>query len=151
MLTPEEREFAYAWIIENCPWGVGIADASVIEEHGILAATLQAMHGALADVRRKAEPRALLIDGRDAFSFPLPHTSIIRGDGTEPSIAAASIIAKVTRDRLMITAHEQYPEYGFIQHKGYGTDVHRHAIRQHGPCAIHRMSFLGKTLQMELV
>ena len=151
MLTPEERDIAYAWIIANIPWGVGIADASVIEEHGILAANQQAMRSALADLRTKAEPRELLIDGRDAFTFPLPHRSIIRGDGSEPSIAAASIVAKVTRDRWMIAAHETYPLYGFAGHKGYGSEDHRRAIREHGPCVIHRLSFLGNTLQTALI
>lgn len=147
LLTPEERDAAYTWIIAHYPYGVGMEPHSTIEECGIVEATQRAMLAALEDLRKKTEPQQLLIDGRDAFAFPLPHTSIIRGDGSEPCIAAASIIAKVTRDRLMMEEHKHYPLYDFEQHKGYGTAFHRAAIRLHGPCALHRLSFLKNTLQ----
>ncbi len=154
MMTPEEREHSFAWIKANCAFGVGIAGHDVIEHYGILVATQQAMLLALEDLCAKASPQELLIDGRDKFLFPLPHRSIIRGDSLEPCIAAGSIIAKVTRDRLMTEHAKEFGLYGFEGHKGYGSEEHIRQIKTHGPCAIHRLSFLSRILapeQMALV
>jgi len=82
-----------------------------------------------------------LIDGRGVKGFPIPSEGIIKGDGKSLSIAAASVIAKVSRDRLMVEWHERFPEYGFAKHKGYGTKVHLEALKTHGPCPLHRRSF----------
>lgn len=141
-LTAEQREHAYAWITANCFWGVGMVSAEAIDRIGILEATNEAMRLALTMLSEKITPTYLLVDGRDAFWFDYPHTSIIRGDDLEPAIAAGSIIAKVTRDRLMIEAAQEFPQYGFEGHKGYGSSNHIAAIKEYGPCGIHRRSFL---------
>jgi ribonuclease HII len=126
----------------------GIVDAKRIDEVNILQATLRAMEQAVANLSSKAggaAPDAVLVDGRQippGISDSCKHTeAIIKGDSSCFSIAAASIIAKVTRDRLMFEADNRWPLYGFRQHKGYGTKAHMAAIRQHGPCPIHRMTF----------
>jgi ribonuclease HII len=137
-----EREAAYAWIVANCPYGVAMTDARDIDEIGILAATERAMQEAVALLARLVTPTYLLIDGKDTFWFDYPHSSIVRGDSEEPAIAAASIIAKVTRDRLMRAEADKFPHYGFSQHKGYGTPQHQEALRAHGPCVLHRKTFL---------
>ena len=95
------------------------------------------------------KPDAVLIDGRPVRNFPLPQVALVGGDSLSFSIAAASIIAKVTRDRWMLEMAEIYPEYGFERHKGYGTRQHLQALRRHGPCPIHRMTF-APVSQMEL-
>ncbi len=145
-LTADQRERAYAWITEHCFWGYGIVSAEAIDRIGILEATNEAMRQALTMLAEKITPTYLLVDGRDAFWFDYPHTSIIRGDDLEPAIAAGSIIAKVTRDRLMVEAASEFPVYGFEGHKGYGSSNHIAAIKEHGPCAIHRRSFLRNIL-----
>lgn len=145
-LSPDQRQTAYEWITTNCMWGVGYGSQHDIDTIGILAATEQAMHQALAMLETKITPTYLLVDGRDRFWFNYPHTSIIRGDDSEPTIAAASIIAKVTRDRLMIEHAKTYPQYGFDGHKGYGSADHINAIKKHGPCELHRRSFLRSIL-----
>lgn len=145
-LSEAQREKTYAWIIENCPWGFGLVSADIIDRIGILEATNEAMRQALAMLSETITPTFLLVDGRDAFWFDYPHTSIIRGDDKEACIAAGSIIAKVTRDRLMIEAAKEFPLYGFEGHKGYGAATHIEAIKRHGPCAIHRRSFCRNIL-----
>ena len=97
------------------------------------------MRRALLGLKKK--PNAALIDGLPVPEFPVPQRSIIKGDSISFSIAAASVIAKVTRDRLMKQLHDQYPHYGFAKHKGYGTPMHLEALRRHGPCPLHRRSF----------
>ncbi len=150
MLSPEQRDVAYTWIVEHCAFGVGIVDNVAIDTHGILRATEQAMQLALDELRTNIQPTSLLIDGRDAFHFDCPHTSVIRGDSIHPCIAAGSIIAKVTRDRLMKEWHHTYPDYLFHEHKGYGAEVHRLRIMKHGPCPLHRRSFLRNILNEQL-
>ncbi len=145
-LSPEEREVAYAWITTNCHWGVGIVEADHIDTYGILEATQLAMQTALAALTKTITPTYLLVDGRDAFWFNYPHSSIIRGDSLEPAIAAASIIAKVTRDRIMREYAKAFPQYGFEGHKGYGSEMHIAAIHQHGPCLLHRKTYLQNIL-----
>ena len=147
LLSPEEREHSYAWITQHCHWGVGIVSHVVIDKRGILRATELAMLLALEDLRTHCTPSSLLIDGRDDFHFPIPHRSIIRGDQTEPSIAAGSIVAKVTRDRMMRLQGSRFPLYGFEHHKGYGAPKHLELIKEHGPCEIHRKTFLRAILE----
>lgn len=147
-LAPRKRERLYSLIIANAlSFGIGSTPAADVDEMGIIPATKQAMLLALDQL----DPAAgyLLIDGRIRLkSIPLPQQSIIRGDGKSLSIAAASILAKVTRDRIMVELDGRYPQYGFARHKGYGTEFHRDAISRLGPISEHRMSFspLRKTL-----
>lgn len=148
-LSEEQRETAYAWIIENCHWGAGLADARDIDTHGILIATEKAMHIALGQLKTHIEPTYLLVDGCDAFWFDYPHSSVIRGDSTECCIAAASIIAKVTRDRLMKEYDREWPQYGFAGHKGYAAPQHMDALREHGSCTLHRQTFLRNFYERE--
>jgi ribonuclease HII len=140
-LTPEEREGYYAVlsIHQQVRFGVAIVDVAVIDDINILQATHRAMNEALAQL--EPVPEHTLIDGLLVHSVHFPQTPIIDGDCKSYSIAAASVIAKVTRDRLMVQYHQQYPLYGFDEHKGYGTPQHLAALAQHGPCPIHRRSF----------
>jgi ribonuclease HII len=147
-LSEPERELSYAWITQNCPWGVSMVEAHEIDAIGILEATNRAMQEALVMLAEKITPTYLLVDGRDAFWFDYPHSSVIRGDGLEPAIAAASIIAKVTRDRLMCEHAKVHPHYGFEGHKGYGAPLHIEAIKMHGPCELHRRSYLRNILNL---
>lgn len=120
--------------------GVGAQSATVVDNEGIIQATKLAMRAALSELT--VAPEFLLIDGRIRLTaVALPQQSLIRGDSKSLSIAAASILAKVTRDRLMIALDGDHPGYGFAQHKGYGTAFHRHAIEQLGPTAVHRHTF----------
>ncbi len=146
-LSPQERETAYAWITAHCMWGVGVVENDVIDDIGIVPSNHRAMLMALGMLRAKAEPKSLLVDGRDAYVFPLPHHSVIRGDQVHPCIAAASIVAKVTRDRIMRERHAFHPEYGFADHKGYGSPEHISALKEHGPCVLHRQSFIRGILE----
>ena len=128
---------------------VAMVDAPVIDEINILQATHRAMNEALAGLEPSAE--YALVDGRPVPSLTLPQTAIVKGDAQSFSIAAASILAKVTRDRLMVQYHQQFPGYGFDGHKGYGTKAHLLAIEELGACPIHRMSFAPlKKTQPEL-
>ncbi len=139
-LTPLARESFYDTIVSNAvAISVGFGSVELIDERNILQATRLAMRAALAQL--SPAPHALLLDALLLPDVPLPQRSIIKGDALCLSIAAASIIAKVTRDRLMLQLHEQYPLYGFAQHKGYGTDAHLAALREHGASPIHRQSF----------
>ncbi len=141
-MSPEQREESYVWLRENAVCGVGLVDAGEIDRIGILAATEIAMQQAVAEIARHHPDLYLLVDGRDAFWFDHPHSSIVRGDESEPCIAAASILAKVTRDRRMHELDEEVPTYGFAEHKGYGTSDHFEAIRTIGVSAQHRRTFL---------
>jgi len=130
-LTPMARESLYDTIVSNAVGiSVGFGSVELIDERNILQATRHAMRAALALL--SPAPHALLLDALLLPGVPLPQRSIIKGDALCLSIAAASIITKVTRDRLMLQLHEQYPLYGFAQHKGYGTDAHLAALREHG-------------------
>jgi ribonuclease HII len=146
MLEPHEREVSYEWIAAHCIWGVGIVPAEVIDAVGILRANEQAMRLAVAMLAEKTRPTLLLVDGNDRYSFAFPHRSIIRGDQSQPCIAAASIMAKVTRDRIMRAHKDAFPQYGFEGHKGYGSAGHIASIRRHGPCPLHRRTFLSAIL-----
>jgi ribonuclease HII len=120
-------------------WGVGVIPAHIIDTHGILPATRLAMQVAL--LKLPFLPDALLIDAVKLKGWPCPQRALIKGDARCLSIAAASIIAKVTRDRLMTTLGQHLPDYGFESHKGYGTPIHQQALRQYGPCYQHRRTF----------
>ena len=143
VLTPDVREEAFAWIAAHCAYGAGIVEADFIDLHGILPATERAMQQAVAELAQRCRPTYLLVDGRDKFWFHSPHPAIIDGDALEPCISAASIVAKVTRDRLMVDLAKAFPHYGLEGHKGYGTPEHFTAIRTLGPCRIHRCTFLS--------
>ncbi len=140
-LTADERETLFQ-SITACPgliYGIGIASVEEIDRVNILQATLLAMRR--AEAAMSVRPDYILIDGNQLPYFEVPIEGIIKGDGRSVSIAAASILAKVTRDRIMAGLDEKWPEYGFKQHKGYATEQHLDAIRKWGPCPIHRRSF----------
>lgn len=123
-------------------WGIGFASHEEIDQINILQATYLAMERALAQLDVK--PDMALIDGNRAKDFGLPVKTVVKGDSLSANIAAASVLAKVTRDDLMEEMAQQYPQYGFEIHKGYGTKAHYAALTEHGPCAIHRRTFLKK-------
>lgn len=147
-LSEKQRETAFALVQEFFHVGVGIVSAETIDRVNILEATFLAMKSALSELERVANLRGkesslvLLIDGNQAIpNLSLKQETVVEGDGKVRSIAAASIIAKVTRDRLIILADHEYPAYGFARHKGYGTKEHMDALRKYGPTPIHRKSF----------
>ncbi len=140
-LTERERERLYDDIREKAVCvGIGLADAAEIDRLNILEATRLAMRRAVDSLI--PSPDYLLIDAVVLPGFQVPLRPIIKGDTLSVSIAAASILAKVTRDRLMTAYHEEFPEYGFLSHKGYGTTMHLQRLAYHGPCAIHRRTFV---------
>lgn len=142
-LTDKKRRELYDVIVEKAvSYGIAMADEKEIDEINILQATFLAMQRALGKLTVK--PNLALIDGNRAKDFGLPVRTIVKGDSLSASIAAASILAKVTRDRLMEELDETYPQYGFAVHKGYGTKRHYEALRELGPCEIHRRTFLKK-------
>ncbi len=139
-VTAQAREHLYEVIMRHAlAVGIGTGSVEMIDEINILQATKHAMRVALTQL--VIHPHALLLDAVSLPEIELPQRSIIKGDELCLSISAASIIAKVTRDRMMIQLHEEYPVYGFAQHKGYGTEAHLAALRQHGACPHHRRSF----------
>ena len=140
-LTPKKRDALYDYICENAI-SYCIAEASVaeIDELNILEATLLAMRRAIDGLSVPAD--FALIDGNVARDFQIPARAIVKGDATSPSIAAASILAKVTRDRQCEELDRMYPQYGIAKHKGYGTKMHMDALREHGPSPIHRKQFI---------
>ncbi len=130
--------------------GIGMADHREIDRINILQASLLSMKRAVQDLAKAPYfllPDFLLIDGKFTIDMDLPQQAIVRGDSRSISIAAASIIAKVTRDRYMADLHTTYPLYNFIQHKGYPTKAHKLAIIEHGPCPFHRTTFNGVIVQ----
>jgi len=142
LLTAAGRERLYHQIHERASSvGIGIVSSDVIDEINILQATLLAMIHAVGELA--PPPDYLLIDGPLSLRLEVPQRAIIKGDRLSFSIAAAGIVAKVTRDRIMMELHERYPVYGFDRHKGYPTTTHREAILRHGPCPVHRRSFRG--------
>jgi len=141
-LTPRKRSFLYTQIYEKAlAVGVGVVDHEVIDKINILQATLLAMKKALENIEISLD--FLLVDALSLQFSDLPQKALIKGDQRSLSIAAASIIAKVTRDRMMDGYHQDFPLYGFQSHKGYPTAEHKKKLRQFGPCAIHRLSFRG--------
>jgi ribonuclease HII len=148
-LTPKQREKWYKILIRHpdIKWGVGIVSEKIVDKINIFEATKLAMIKAIESLSRKSQIvnrgiDFLILDGNFTLEkLSINQKAIIRGDEKIFSCAAASIIAKVTRDRLMRRLAKKYPEYGFERHKGYGTQFHREAIKKHGPCKIHRQSF----------
>ena len=141
-LTPKKRHYLYEKIYDFAvSVGIGIVDPFEIDRINILQAALLSM--AMAVENLAPQPDCLLIDGTFLISSALPQEAIPKGDARSISIAAASIIAKVTRDRLMERYHQDYPQFGFSKHKGYPTKAHKEAIRKFGCCLIHRKSFRG--------
>lgn len=140
-LTPEERQRLFDAITStpHLVYGIGIADVETIDRINILHATFLAMRKAVDAL--PSSPDYLLIDGNQIPYFVIPTEAIVQGDAASISIAAASILAKVTRDKILHDLDAQYPQYGFKQHKGYATEQHLQAIAQFGPCPIHRKSF----------
>ncbi len=142
-LSEKRREALYDEIVGKAiAFGVAFASVEEIEEKNILEATFLAMNRAIEKL--SVVPALALIDGNRNKGITLPSRCVIGGDGKCADIAAASILAKVTRDRYMLEMAEKYPQYGFDRHKGYGTAAHYAAIREYGPSPIHRMSFLRK-------
>jgi ribonuclease HII len=147
--TAKQREELFTLIMEQAiSVGIGMVDHDVIDRINILQATILAMRKSIENLN--IQPDYVLIDGNSFRHETMKFQNIIRGDETSFTIAAASIVAKVTRDKLMCELDSQYPQYGFAQHKGYGTRRHIEAIRTHGLCEIHRRSFHPSALQETL-
>lgn len=142
-LSEKKREALYDVICEKAlSYGIAFATVEEIEQLNILGATYLAMNRAIAKL--EPAPALALIDGNRNAGIEIASRTVVKGDSNCASIAAASILAKVTRDRLMLELAEKYPQYGFEKHKGYGTAAHYAALREHGPSEVHRMSFLKK-------
>lgn len=152
-LNEQTREALYEQIVSSSKaWAVGIASPQEIDSINILRATFYAMKRAIDQL--EVPWKCALVDGNQLIAGipPAQQKTVVKGDGLSASIAAASIVAKVTRDRIMLAAHEQFPQYNFDRHKGYGTADHIARIREHGLCPIHRKSFCQQLiLQTELV
>ena len=143
-LSPAKREELFPKIkAQALAYGVAVVSPEMIDEINILQAALLAMK--LAVEQLEQVPNLLLIDGNQKIDLTLDQWTIVKGDAKSFSISAASILAKVTRDRIMEDYHHQYPQYEFARHKGYGTALHRGLIVEHGPCPIHRRTFKGVT------
>jgi len=145
-LTASQREKAFQEIIKKSIFGIGIINEKIIDQVNILEATRLAMKQAVVALINKLEYRRgkrihILIDGNIKIDLDLPSTSIIKGDSKSKSIASASILAKVTRDKIMSLYDRLYPEYGFLKHKGYGTRMHKTTLSRFGPSLIHRATF----------
>ena len=142
-LSEKSREKLYDEICEKAMcFGIAFASVEEIEEFNILNAAMLAMNRAIAQL--EPQPELALIDGNRSSAIEINSRCVIKGDAKCADIAAASILAKVTRDRYMLDMAEKYPEYHFERHKGYGTKLHYEALREYGPCEIHRPSFLRK-------
>jgi ribonuclease HII len=151
-LSEEDRERFYDLILTHAQsWGVGIVSREEIDRINILQATMKAMTIAVEQAAENMSPELLLVDGNYfRTSLPYPFQTIKHGDAISPLIAAASVLAKVTRDRIMLELHEKYPAYNFASNKGYGVPAHLRAIEEHGPCPEHRRSFRPERFQQEL-
>jgi ribonuclease HII len=140
-LTPAQREALYAAITQRAlAWAIGLASPREIERYNILQASLLAMRRAVLAL--PIPPQRVLVDGKHAIpNLPLPQQAVVGGDALEESIAAASILAKVARDRIMRELDRLYPQYGFAQHKGYPTALHLERLRMYGACPAHRRTY----------
>lgn len=151
-LSARKRERLYEIIKQDAlSIGLGVAEASIVDAVNVLQATLIAMKEAISNL--SITPDYLLIDGTHRIFLSIPQETIVRGDSLSLSVASASIIAKVSRDRIMEIYHRQFPQYNFLKNKGYGTGEHREAIKKYGHCKIHRRSFRIKekgALQMNV-
>jgi len=147
-LTEKTREGLFHWIIENCTtYGVGIIDHKEIDKINILQASLKAMKIAVEQLKPK--PQLCLIDGNKSFSSEIKTKTVVKGDAKSFSIAAASIIAKVTRDRIMKDLSKIHPQYSWDHNKGYATSAHIKAVKLHGISELHRKTFLSRILNEE--
>jgi ribonuclease HII len=141
-LTPKARERLYEEIVAAAvAWKAAFVDHETIDRVNILAASLAAMEEAAGGIKGAFD--LALVDGRHGLSSEIPNVALVRADGRSAVVAAASIVAKVTRDRIMCDYHRIYPRYNFMQNKGYGTAEHLRALIRHGPCPIHRRTFSG--------
>lgn len=144
-LSEKKREELFDIICEKAvAYNIYSVDEKRIDEINILNATHEAMNGAVDGL--SVSPDYVLIDGNSIKGMDIPYETVVKGDAKSVSIAAASILAKVSRDRFICEMAEKYPEYGFEKHKGYGTAAHNEAILKYGPCSIHRRTFLKKLL-----
>lgn len=140
-LTEKKRESLFDIIQEKAiAWSIRAVDEKEIDKINILAARLKAMELCIQSL--EPAPDFALIDGNRDKGITCPHVTVVKGDAKSANIAAASILAKVARDRYIVEMDKIYPEYGFAQHKGYPTKAHYEALRKHGPCPIHRLTFL---------
>ena len=146
-LSEKKREALFDVIIEKAvAYDIQLVDHKTIDEMNILNATMLAMTNAVNNLKTK--PDFVIIDGnRLPSQLEIPAKAVVKGDAKSMSIAAASILAKVTRDRLMLELADKYPEYEFTRHKGYGTKLHQEKLREFGPCEIHRKTFIKKILE----
>ena len=143
-LTEKRREALYDVIREQAlAYGIAQSSAREIDEINILAASLLAMRRAVEIVKKTRTPGVVLVDGNRPTDFGVPSETVVHGDAISQSIAAASVLAKVTRDRLLDKLDTDYPVYGFAKHKGYPTKEHKLAVYEYGPCPEHRVSFLS--------
>ena len=141
-LTPKKRDLLHDFIQENAiSVSIGVAEVREIERINILQASLLSMERAVSGLTIPSD--YLLIDGKFTLSLSVAQEAVVKGDSRSISIAAASIVAKVTRDRIMEELHSAYPVYGFDRHKGYPTKAHKEALRSFGPCPVHRTTFRG--------
>lgn len=144
-LSEKQREKAFDFIMENFYVGVGLCDHETIDRINILESSFLAMKKAVSDLSKRTDKDSkciILVDGNKKIpNFSHEQKAVVGGDKIIKSISAASIVAKVTRDRMMLEMHAKYPDYGFDKHKGYGTKIHMEALRKCGPCEIHRKSF----------
>lgn len=147
-LTEEVREYLFDLILNETLCGIGAAEVGEIDRINIYQASFLAMDRALENLN--TQPEHLLVDGRAFPRNDIPFTTIVKGDSLSYSVAAASILAKVTRDRMMREYDQEFPQYGFANHKGYATREHLDAIEEFGYCPIHRRSFHPKRFQLEL-
>lgn len=152
-IAPAKREIIFRVLTKHpdIEWGVGIVSEKIIDKINILEATKLAMIRALRRLEKKLKNRGLVdflvLDGKMSLNLPIPQKSIVKADEKVFSCAAASILAKVTRDRIMTLFHKKYPRYGFDLHKGYPTKYHREMLKKYGPCKIHRKSFTSAAIE----
>ncbi len=147
-LSPRQRELIFNQLVKaGIPFGLGVVSAEEIDHINILQASLKAMVKALTSMRQVFD--LVVVDGRQRLPLHLPQYPLIRGDSLCQPVAAASIIAKVVRDRQMLYYDHRFPEYGFARHKGYATAAHRRALILNGPCALHRKTFRCKTVECD--
>ncbi len=145
-LSPKQRELIFNKLVKaGIPFGLGVVSVEEIDHINILQASLKAMVMALTSMRQCFD--LVVVDGRQRLPLHLPQYPLIKGDSLCLPVAAASIIAKVVRDRQMLYYDRRFPEYGFARHKGYGTTLHRRALTLYGPCFLHRKTFRFKTVE----